>query len=199
MTRPSRRHCPTISAAIPRLMTGGHRSQRCAADRAAGAADPRRSPHHPDEPAADDVPGRTRPDHRRDSAADHRPPVQRRLHPVLGDLGLSAGLDRGGAGVRHAERHLRPPRHDHRIPRPVHRGLDPVRAGAEHDGADYRARPAGARRRRHHADRADRDLRRGQPARARQVSGLFQRRLDGRRLCSGPCSAACSPSTCTGR
>ena len=44
-------------------------------------------------------------------------------------------------------------------------------------GADPRARPAGARRRRHHADRADRDFRRGDAARARPVSGLFQRRV----------------------
>ena len=85
-------------------------------------------------------------------------------------------------GVRHAERHLRPPRHDHRFACPVHRRLDPLRGGAEHDGIDRRARPAGARRRRHHAGRADRDLRRGLTARARQVSGLFQRRLDGCRL-----------------
>ena len=88
------------------------------------------------------------------------------------------GLDRGGAGVRHAERHLRPPRHDHRRAEPVHRGLGIVRAGAEHAGADPGARPAGARRRRHHADRADCDFRRGDAARARPVSGLFQRRVD---------------------
>ena len=149
--------------------------------RRAAPLTPGRGPHHPDEPAADDVPGRARPDHRRDRAADHRPPVQRRQQPVLGDHGLSAGLDRGGAGVRHAERHLRPPRHDHRFACAVHGRLDPLRGGAEHDGADSRARPAGARRRRHHAGRADRDLRRGLTARARQVSGLFQRRLDGGR------------------
>ena len=64
---------------------------------------------------------------------------------------------------------------------PVHRGLDAVRAGAEHAGADPGARPAGARRRRHHADRADRDFRRGDAARARPVPGLFQRRVDGGR------------------
>ena len=78
-------------------------------------------------------------------------------------------------------------------------GLGAVRGRAEHDGADRRARPAGARRRRHHAGGADRDLRRGHAARARPVSGLFQRRLDGRRHCWVPCSAACSPSICTGR
>ena len=98
----------------------------------------------------------------------------------MGDHGLSAGLDRGGAGVRHAQRHLRPPRHDHRGAQPVRRGLDTVRAGAEHAGADPGARAAGPRRRRHHADRADRDFRRGDAARARPVSGLFQRRM-GRR------------------
>jgi hypothetical protein len=75
--------------------------------------------------------------------------------------GLFAGFDRGGAGVRHAERHLRPPRHDHPGDEPVCRRLGAVRAGAEHAGADSRARAAGPRRRRHHADRADRDLGRG--------------------------------------
>ena len=54
---------------------------------------------------------------------------------------------------------------------------------AEHAGADPRARPAGARRRRHHAGRADRDLRRGEPARTRPIPGLFQRRMGGRRHC----------------
>ena len=99
------------------------------------------------------------------------------IQPVLGHHRLSAGIDRGGAGIRHPERYLRPPRHDHRRAQPVHFGLDPVRAGAQHAGADPRARPAGARRRRHHADRADGDFRRGDAARARPVSGLFQRRV----------------------
>ncbi len=62
-----------------------------------------------------------------------------------------------------------------------------------------RARPAGPRRRRHHAGGADRDFRRGLAARARPVSGLFQRRLDGGRHCWARSSAACSPSICTGR
>ena len=69
-----------------------------------------------------------------------------------------------------------------RFAHPVHRGLDPVRGGAEHAGADSGARPAGARRRRHHARRADRDFRRGDAARARPVPGLFLRRLDGGRI-----------------
>ncbi len=145
------------------------------------AADAERSPHHPDEPDADDVSGRARPDHRRHRAADHRPAIPGCLQPVMGDYRLSAGFDRGGAGVRHAQRHLRPPRHDHRRAQPVHRGLDAVRAGAEHAGADPGARPAGARRRRHHADRADGDFGRGDAARARPVSGLFQRRMGGSR------------------
>ena len=163
------------------------------------AAEPGRDPHHPDEPVADDVPGRARPDHRGDRAADHRPPVQRRQQPFLGHHVLSAGRNGGSTRVRHAQRHLWPPRHDHGFAGAVHGGLDPVRGGAEHDGIDHRARPAGVGRRRHHAGRADRDLGRGQPARARQVSGLFQRRLDGWRDCWGRCLAACSPSICTGR
>ena len=171
----ARRYCQRALAHHDR----GHRCRRCAADRAARAADPGRGPHHPDEPAADDVPGRARPDHRGDGAADHRPAIQRRQQSFLGDHGLSAGVDRGSARVRHAERHLRPPRHDHGFACPVHSGLDPVRGGTQHDGADSGARPAGPWRRRHHAGRADRDLRRGLTARARQVSGLFQRRLDG--------------------
>ena len=91
------------------------------------------------------------------------------------------GLDRGGAGVRHAQRHLRPPRHDHCGAEPVHRGLGAVRGGAEHADPDPGARPAGARRRRHHAGRADGDFRRGDAARARPVPGLFQRRVGCRR------------------
>ena len=71
--------------------------------------------------------------------------------------------------------------------------------GAEHAGADSGARPAGARRRRHHADRADRDFRRGDPTRARPISGLFQRRLGGGRHRRTRSSAACSPNICTGR
>ena len=129
---------------------------------ATGAADPERSSHHPDQPDADDVSGGPRPDHRRHRAADHRPSVPGRLQPVVGDHGVSAGLYRGRAGVRHAERHLWPPRHDHRGAEPVRRRIDPVRAGTEHAGADPGARPARAWRRRHHADRADRDFRRGQ-------------------------------------
>ena len=58
--------------------------------------------------------------------------------------------------------------------------------GAEHAGADPGARPAGSRRRRHHADRADRDLRHRDAARTRPVPGLFQRRVDrGRHRRSG--------------
>ncbi len=49
-------------------------------------------------------------------------------------------------------------------------------------GPDPGAGPAGARRRRHHARGADRDFRCGQPTRARPVSGLFQRRMDGGRI-----------------
>src|SRR5258708_2571909 len=59
----------------------------------------------------------------------------------------------------------------------VRRGLGDVRAGAEHAGADRRARPAGPWRRRHPADRADGDFRCGDAARARPVPGLLQRRL----------------------
>ena len=58
------------------------------------------------------------------------------------------------------------------------RGLGAVRAGAEHADADRRARPAGPRRRRDFADRADRDLRHHHPARARPVPGLFLRGVD---------------------
>ncbi len=177
----------------------GYRCQRCAIDRAARAADPGRGPHHPDEFAADDVPGRTGPDHRCHRAADHRPPVQRRQQSVLGDYGLSAGLDRGGPGIRYAERHLWPPRHDHGLAQPVHGGFDPLRDGAQYDGADPGAGPAGARRRRHHARGADRDLRRGQSARARPVPGLFLAACGWRPDCSGRYWAACSPNICTGR
>src|SRR6202161_2244999 len=54
-------------------------------------------------------------------------------------------------------------------------------SGAQHDGADPGARPARAWRRRHLADRADGDFRRGDATRARPVSGLFQRRVGRRR------------------
>src|SRR3979490_897148 len=47
------------------------------------------------------------------------PRIPGRFQPLMGDYRLSSGVDRGGAGVRHAERHLWPPRHDHRRPRPV--------------------------------------------------------------------------------
>ena len=70
--------------------------------------------------------------------------IQRRQQSFLGDHGLSAGVDRSSTGVRHAERHLWPPRHDHRFACPVHGRLDPVRRGTQHDSADCRARPAGA-------------------------------------------------------
>jgi len=78
-------------------------------------------------------------------AADHRPPVPRRLEPVLGHHRLSAGLDRGCARVRDAERHLWPPAHDHHGAEPVRGGLRALRAGAEHGGADSsRARCRGS-------------------------------------------------------
>ena len=72
---------------------------------------------------------------------------------------------------------------------PVHRRLGAVRAGTEHAGADPGARPAGIRRRRHHADRADRDFRRGQrranAASIRPISAAYgwrrHRRADPRR------------------
>ena len=138
-----------------------------------------RSPHHLDEPDADDVSGRARPDHRCDGIADHRAAVRRRFQPVMGHYRLSAGVDRGGAGVRHAERHLWPPCHDHHLDEPVYRGLDPVRGRPQHAGSDHRTRPSGPGRRRHSADRSDRDCRRRDAARARPVPGLFQRRVDG--------------------
>src|SRR5437764_7621629 len=95
------------------------------------------------------------------------------------DHRVSAGFHGRGAGVRDAKRHLRPARHDRHGAQPIHRRIDFVRAGAEHAGADRGARPAGAWWRRHHADRADRYFRFGNPARARSVSSLFQQRVDG--------------------
>src|SRR6266576_1459201 len=53
-------------------------------------------------------------------------------------------------------------------------------------GSVLRARAAGPWRRRHLADRADRDLGRGDTARARPVSGLLQRRM-GRGRCRRAC------------
>ena len=79
---------------------------------------PERGAHHHHQPDADDVPGRARTDHRRNRTADARPPVRRRLQSLLGDHGVSARRDRGGAGVRHAQRHLWPPRHGHHLARP---------------------------------------------------------------------------------
>ncbi len=60
-------------------------------------------------------------------------------------------------------------------------GLGAVCGRAEPADPDPGPWPARARRRRHHAGGADRDLRRGEPARARPVPGLFQRRVGGRR------------------
>ena len=66
-------------------------------------------------------------------------------------------------------------------------------------GADPGARPAGARRRRHHADRADGDFRRGD-ARASAASIRPISAASGWPPGSaGRSSAACSPSICTGR
>ena len=69
----------------------------------------------------------------------------------------------------------------------------------QHDSADCRARPAGARRRRHHAGGADRDLRRGLTARARASIRPISAASGWLRDCWGPSLAACSPSICTGR
>ena len=95
--------------------------------------------------------------------------------PVLGRHRLSADLDRGGAALRQALRHPRPPRDDARRHRPVHRGLGGLRGRARHDHADPRPRPAGHRRRRHPAALPVGDRRRGRAARARPLPGLYGR------------------------
>ena len=52
-------------------------------------------------------------------------------------------------------------------------GFDRVRGGAEHDGPDPGARPAGARRRRHHAGGADRHCRVVTPRERGQYQAYF--------------------------
>ena len=78
-------------------------------------------------------------------------------------------------------------------------GLDALRGRAEHAGLDPRARPAGPWRRRHHADRADRDLRRGDARASAASIRPISAGCGWRPELAGRSSAACSPNICTGR
>ena len=90
---------------------------------------------------------------------------------------VSADLDGGGAALRQAVRHLRPPRHDPDRDRSVHRGLGCGCRGARHDLVDHRPRPAGHRRRRHPAALPVGDRRRRGAPRARPLPSLHGRGL----------------------
>ena len=131
--------------------------------------------------------------------ADHRARLCGRRKPHLGGHRLSAGRDRRHAALRQALRHLRPPARAARRHRDLRRRLDRLRARAHHAGADRGARAAGPRRRR--ADRAVADHRRRRRL-ARASAGAI--RAISARCSRSPrsparCSAACSPSICTGR
>ena len=78
------------------------------------AGQPRRGPHHLLRPDAGGAARRAQPDHHRHRDAHHRPALRRLREPVLDRHRLSDHLDRGGAALRQASRHLRPPRHDAR-------------------------------------------------------------------------------------
>ena len=156
----------------------------------ARADEPRRGPHHLLRPDAGGVPRGAEPDHHRHRAADHRPLFRRLRESVLDRHRLSAHLDRGGAALRQAVRHLGPARDDPRRHRPVHRGLGGGGRRARHDLADPRPRPAGHRRRRHPAALPVGDRRRGRAARARPLPGLHGRGVGDLRRRAARCSAA---------
>ena len=137
--------------------------------------EPRRSPHHLLRLDAHRAPRGAEPDHHRHGASDHRPPLRGFREPVVGGHRLSPDLDRGGAALRQALRHPWPARDAAHRGRPVRRRLRALRGGAQHDAADHRPRPAGPRRRRHPAAVPVRHRRRGRPARARPLPGLYGR------------------------
>ncbi len=152
--------------------------------------------HRPDDRHAA---GGARPDHRGDRHADHRPRPRRRRQPALDRHRLPAGLDRRDAALRQAQRHPRPAHHAADRHRDLQPRLAGLRARAHHGDAGAGARPAGHRRRRPDRAVADHHRRHHVAQGAGALPGLHRGRLRGRLAWRARCSAASSPSTCTGR
>ena len=122
---------------------------------ARGAARSCGGPHHRRRHHAGDVSVRARADHCRAGAAGHRQEPGRHRRSVLGGHRVSACHHGGDAIVRKTVGHLRPARHSDDRDRHFYRRLGRLRAGADLLGACPGAWPAGDRRRRPVADRAD--------------------------------------------
>src|SRR5204863_3595990 len=112
-------------------------------ERARAAGSPR--PPHLRRPDARHPARVARPDDRGDGAADDRRRPGRAPAPLMGGHGVPARLDDHGTAVREVRRPLRPQADPAGRDRHLPDRLDPLRARAEHDGADCVPRPPGSR------------------------------------------------------